>query len=1022
MDSNGCPRSVQTELDLQVLLAEFSEGSRGCKQSSPNVCKKAREINFSVISDKERIVPSQAEDFQGDEYEKNVESALEKESPKCKLHIPNAELETKLIKKIPAFKGPSVPDSARPEIVHDGASDPDKNCISNEEEHQPLRVLKNSPHVDEITSPIMPNLEGTAVANSLKMLFDSPVQERKSSAHEYLILEKKTSVPVVQFEDDMHNGDDYDLASHSCNRSGNFECKTFVDAELIEDTNKDGNMEVIKSAIKADDHSISPHECRERGTPAGRLELSIGATISPLSSEERYNDEIEYPVVADERNKFIADVKMMGASINNQCSEATTSYMSQDLKGQASNLSNKEMFSSKLRLSVESETQDKGMELGHHEISRRPVTQAAIVNEAKQNGERTKCLHLEKNLPEDDQVNGRGNEGLTEILYKETDTGEKIMVKLPTRRSECILGNLLLEEDSTARVASDNMTKEVAELIENLGEKIPFEEISCPTANKEFTNNDSGQNADVGLNGENGSTSTAFESSMPENHIDGEDKKIVGLISEGNTLERARTAGSLEVCAGARTPPLTSDERDKNETKHLKVTAEGNEFVADVQMRGASTDNQCSESTTPSATPSGLECQAYDLSNKKMSRLSLESEMQDKGKDFCNVPVVQAAITMKAKDSGESTEEGLSLECSRLAAEESPPDVVFGDPNDYKCLDEKVNGRRDEGLTEMLCKETDSEEKLTSEMTTSSSGYEDLADGFDKFGGAATQVDELNFGDVSGHKRKMVHEKDKGTMDSQALDLDLESEMFSGWEISLLLGDELMKSTSGMLETRSTCKDNVDARTTENAEITGYEEENNMPEKCYDCRYIENKSVVVEESDFFVRNTVKRVSNIDGNENARLIGLRGRENISGGENIPNTEEDAESLDVWQKVEEMVGQTTGPCEAVPVSNSMAEYPPSEITSVSDGGAAGEGDKMKNSIAKDEEGATTLNQINSSVRKMKGTRSSLIQGTDVKLITTTLEMKENAPSIKRENLGSITLISNKKRRALEDLQNN
>ncbi|KAI8004038.1 hypothetical protein LOK49_LG08G01321 [Camellia lanceoleosa] len=281
-----------------------------------------------------------------------------------------------------------------------------------------------------------------------------------------------------------------------------------------------------------------------------------------------------------------------------------------------------------------------------------------------------------------------------------------------------------------------------------------------------------------------------------------------------------------------------------------------------------------------------------------------------------------------------------------------------------------------------------------------------------------------------------------------ASELSLESNMFSSWEINMFLGDEGMKSTAGISETHFTCEDTVVASVKkENAEQLG-KHSNLMEEKVVEingscfvsdesnyCRYSENKSVEVEKSSDSMHGvTLTDVYNNKGSEYAATVDLTvgGEFKCPREENIDNTVvEEAKALVEGHKCKEMVGEETELCEAVTKSNSTIEGQSFKLTvSAVDGETSAENAQLwqpnseivivKNPLAKAEEGDFAVKHLNSTMTKMKNDRNKLIQETPKKRITA-LDMKENETAIKRDHVGSISVRSTAKRRALEDLRN-
>ncbi|KAL7176163.1 hypothetical protein ACSBR2_029675 [Camellia fascicularis] len=297
---------------------------------------------------------------------------------------------------------------------------------------------------------------------------------------------------------------------------------------------------------------------------------------------------------------------------------------------------------------------------------------------------------------------------------------------------------------------------------------------------------------------------------------------------------------------------------------------------------------------------------------------------------------------------------------------------------------------------------------------------------------------------VSPYGLASVH----GTMGYGASELSLESNMFSSWEINMFLGDEGMKSTAGISETHFTCEDTVIASVKkENAEQLG-KHSNLMEEKVEEingscfvsdesnyCRYSENKSVEVEKSSDSMHGVILTdVYNNKGSEYAATVDLTvgGEFKCPREENTDNTVvEEAKSLVEGHKCKEMVGEETELCEAVTKSNSTIEGQSFKLTvSAVDGETSAEDAQLwqpnseivivKNPLAKAEEGDFAVKHLNSTMMKMKNDRNKLIQETPKKRITA-LDMKENETAIKRDHVGSISVRSTAKRRALEDLRN-
>ncbi|XP_057469276.1 uncharacterized protein LOC130758393 [Actinidia eriantha] len=244
----------------------------------------------------------------------------------------------------------------------------------------------------------------------------------------------------------------------------------------------------------------------------------------------------------------------------------------------------------------------------------------------------------------------------------------------------------------------------------------------------------------------------------------------------------------------------------------------------------------------------------------------------------------------------------------------------------------------------------------------------------------------------------------RGTMRYGAAELSLESNMFSSWEIDMFLGDEVMNSTSEILETHFACEDNTivpedqfdkhnqSMETGKVAEINstylasngsvfeGDEALNKAKEvtnKSNDCKYSENYLFEVEKSSIPMQDVIlTEVSNPEGSDLSASADQRVESGFKSSE------------------EARVGD----------ENALKSKPATE----------------GQSLQLDDLAATDRGELlNSTTNKRKNAETSRIQGTPMKLVTT-LDMKENAPSIKRQNLDTTTVRPTTKRRALEELR--
>ncbi|GFZ09957.1 hypothetical protein Acr_21g0005560 [Actinidia rufa] len=240
----------------------------------------------------------------------------------------------------------------------------------------------------------------------------------------------------------------------------------------------------------------------------------------------------------------------------------------------------------------------------------------------------------------------------------------------------------------------------------------------------------------------------------------------------------------------------------------------------------------------------------------------------------------------------------------------------------------------------------------------------------------------------------------RGTMGYGAAELRLESNMFSSWEIDMFLGDEVMNSTSEIHETHFACEDNTivpedqfeSMETGKVAEINStyfasngsvfegdeaLNEAKEVTNKSNDCKYSENYLVEVEKSSIPMQDVILiEVSNPKGSDLSASVDQRVESGFKSSE------------------EERVGD----------ENALESNPATE----------------GQSLQLDDLAATDRGELlNSTTNKRKNAETSRIQGPPMKLVTT-LDMKENAPSIKRQNLDTTTVRPTTKRRALEELR--
>ncbi|GFY85653.1 hypothetical protein Acr_04g0003910 [Actinidia rufa] len=238
----------------------------------------------------------------------------------------------------------------------------------------------------------------------------------------------------------------------------------------------------------------------------------------------------------------------------------------------------------------------------------------------------------------------------------------------------------------------------------------------------------------------------------------------------------------------------------------------------------------------------------------------------------------------------------------------------------------------------------------------------------------------------------------RGTMGYGTAELSLEYNMFSSWEIDMFLGDEVMNSTSEIPETHFTivpedqfdkhnqpmeagkvAETNSTCFTSNGSVFEGDEALNEAKEMTNksDCKYSENYLVEVEKSSIPMHDEIlTEVSNPKGSDLSASVDLRVESGFKSSE------------------EERVGD-----ENALKSNPATEVQSSQLIDL----ATTDRDEL----------------LNSTTKKRKNAETNRIQGTPMHLVTT-LDMKENVPNIKRQNLDTTTVKSTTKRRALEELR--
>ncbi|KAL7245891.1 hypothetical protein ACSBR2_001093 [Camellia fascicularis] len=378
-----------------------------------------------------------------------------------------------------------------------------------------MEVCTQNTDIDEIRALMM--VEGTPSSNSVKLQSDSVELGQHVPASESLVVtETENTLLVVAsnknlFQDDIHKGDDHDLVSRSQIQSGDFDHKTLVNLEPVEDQD---NVDDLKTQFATPDNNTNPGEeaASSHEPEMDDLRMQEGSIISNMKNgrlnhgesqeviglTENEDEKMTYeenasPAATEEKvtkvngttekvlglvgNEFIAESHVVDANIDCQCSEATTPHTAHFApEYQASGTSDKEMSSSELRLSIDNEIQDEGTKAIANDFLNLPVIQSAIVTEAKDNDKSIeRDLHVEcsKLVTEEENVEflseigfgdtndcqelvPRSDAGLTETPCKESEVSEeKIMVEFIKSSSKCIdKTNMLKEEENEVALTS----------------------------------------------------------------------------------------------------------------------------------------------------------------------------------------------------------------------------------------------------------------------------------------------------------------------------------------------------------------------------------------------------------------------------------------------------------------------------------------------------------------------------------------------------------------------------------------
>ncbi|GMP46335.1 hypothetical protein CsSME_00014536 [Camellia sinensis var. sinensis] len=122
-----------------------------------------------------------------------------------------------------------------------------------------MEVCTQNTDIDEIRALMM--VEGTPSSNSVKLQSDSVELGQHVPASESLVVTETENIVLVVasnknlFQDDIHKGDDHDLVSRSQIQSGDFDHKTLVNLEPVEDQDKVGNVVITEPTFGADGSS-----------------------------------------------------------------------------------------------------------------------------------------------------------------------------------------------------------------------------------------------------------------------------------------------------------------------------------------------------------------------------------------------------------------------------------------------------------------------------------------------------------------------------------------------------------------------------------------------------------------------------------------------------------------------------------------------------------------------------------------------------------------------------------------------
>ncbi|CAL5386386.1 unnamed protein product [Camellia sinensis] len=354
-----------------------------------------------------------------------------------------------------------------------------------------MEVCTQNTDIDEIRALMM--VEGTPSSNSVKLQSDSVELGQHVPASESLVVTETENIVLVVasnknlFQDDIHKGDDHDLVSRSQIQSGDFDHKTLVNLEPVEDQDKHVEDD-LKTLFATPDKNTNPGEeaASSHEPEMDDLRMQEGSTISNMKNGRKMTYKENASLAATEEkvtkvngttekvlelvgNEFIAESHVVDANIDCQCSEATiphTAHFAPEY--QASGTSDKELSSSELRLSIDNEIQDEGTKAIANDFLNLPVIQSAIVTEAKDSDKSIeRDLHVEcsKLVTEEENVEflseigfgdpnncqelvPQSDAGLTETPCKESEVSEeKIMVEFIKSSSKCIDKTNMLKEE-----------------------------------------------------------------------------------------------------------------------------------------------------------------------------------------------------------------------------------------------------------------------------------------------------------------------------------------------------------------------------------------------------------------------------------------------------------------------------------------------------------------------------------------------------------------------------------------------